>query len=336
MARARTLSRLAYPKRLRVGLAVNDKKGAYAAMSQSEMYSGSELRLDDLPALPQSRTIAMIAPKIWQDERVVALWLGGSLAAGTGDAYSDIDLRVAVPPADLAAWKASDLHMLFDDPPLARQFVPLGEDAFLHHLILPNGDILDLLVQSDEDAPGDEPVLVLGRRSAAFAERLAASNSAPSPASPTAGESVTGEAVRDLVVAFWVNSHKHRKVLHRGLDLMFPAASYANWQMLMRMWYISATGRDTTPMHFSGIHGLTELVKAVESANGTLPLELCGAPTRTRAEICAAIERYQDTISQLGRRLAEQFGFEYPAALEDVVRRDWRAFRASSTGAPLP
>lgn len=329
MARSRTLSELAYPKRLRVRLAVSEKTGAHAAMSQSDISTGPELRLDSLPALPQARTIAMIAPRVWQDEHVVALWLGGSLAAGTGDAYSDIDLRVAVLPADLAAWRTSDLHTLFDAPPLARHFVPLDEDTFLHHLILPNGDILDLLVQSDERAPGDELTLVLGCRSEAFAERLAASNS--TPVSAATSEAVTGEAVRELVVAFWVNSHKHRKVLHRGLDLMFPAASYANWHMLMRMWYISATGRDTTPMHFSGIHGLTELVKAVESANGTLPLELCGAPTRTRAEICAAIERYQDTISQLGRRLAERYNFAYPVALEDVVRRDWQAFRARET-----
>lgn len=298
-------------------------------MSQSDMYTGSDLRLDGLPALPQSHTIESIALKVWRDERMVALWLGGSLAAVTGDAYSDIDLRVAVPPADLAAWKEFDFHRLFDGPPLARQFVPLGEDAFIHHMILPNGDILDLLVQSDERAPGDEPILVLGCRSEIFAERLTANNHTPESAS--ASEPVTGEAVRELVVAFWVNSHKHRKVLHRGLDLMFPAASYTNWHMLMRLWYISATGHDTTPMNFSGIHGLTELVKAVESAYGTLPLELCGAPTRTRAEICAAIERARDVVSQLGRRLAEQYHFEYPAALEDTVRRDWQAFRASDT-----
>jgi predicted nucleotidyltransferase len=30
------------------------------------------------------------------DERIVAAWLGGSLAAGTADGYSDVDLRVAV------------------------------------------------------------------------------------------------------------------------------------------------------------------------------------------------------------------------------------------------
>ncbi len=296
-------------------------------MSELDIYS--KLRLDNLPALPQSRTIAMIAPRVWQDERVVAIWLGGSLAAGAGDLYSDIDLRVAVPPADLAVWKASDRYALFDGSPLARQFVPLGDHSFIHHMILPSGDILDLLVQSDEVAPGDEPVLVLGCRSVAFAERLDANHHAP--ASASINDPVTGEAVRELVVAFWVNSHKHRKVLHRGLDLMFPSATYANWHMLMRMWFISATGHDTTPANFSGIHGLTELVKAVELAYGKLPLELYGAPTQTRVEICDVIERYQETVSQLGRRLAERYGFEYPTELEDVVRQDWIAFRSAST-----
>jgi len=36
------------------------------------------------------------AATLHADERVVAAWLGGSLAAGTADAYSDVDLRVAV------------------------------------------------------------------------------------------------------------------------------------------------------------------------------------------------------------------------------------------------
>jgi hypothetical protein len=282
-----------------------------------------DLRLDDLPPLPQAAAIRLVAPRLWQSEQVVAIWLGGSLAAGTGDSYSDIDLRIAVAPTHLPDWETSDLHDVLSGPPLARHFVSLGEGLFLHHAILQSGDILDLLVQSAEVAPGDEPVLVLGCRDDAFAERLISSNHIPS----SHGNPVTSEVVRELVVAFWINSHKHRKVLHRGLDLMFPAASYANWYMLMRMWHISVTGNDTSPRHFSGIHGLTELVHAVESVYGTGPLALCGSPTRTRNEICDAIERYQETVSQLGRRLAEQYDFEYPTALEDIVRRDWIAFR---------
>jgi len=257
----------------------------------------------------------------------VAIWLGGSLAAGTGDLYSDIDLRVAVSPEDLAEWEPSDLQSVLDWPALARQLVKLGDGAFIHHMILRSGDILDLLVQSSEAAPVNEPVLILGCRDNALAERLASSIQAPKVEHTPA----TGEAVRELVVAFWINSHKHRKVLHRGLDLMFPAASYANWYMLMRMWYIDATGRDTNSYHFSGIHGLTDLVHAVESLNGIEPLTLCGAPTQTREEICDAIERYQETISSLGRRLAERFEFEYPSDLENIVRRDWIAYRAACT-----
>ena len=293
-------------------------------MSDSNMRMRPDLRLDDLPSLPQSQTIRALAPRLWENEQVVAIWLGGSLAAGTGDPYSDIDLRVAVSPDDLPAWESADLQSILDGPALARQLVKLGDSAFIHHMILQNGDILDLLVQSAEAAPVSEPVLMLGCRDDAFAERLASSKQAPD----TTPTPATGEAVRELVVAFWINSHKHRKVLHRGLDLMFPAATYANWHMLMRMWYIDATGCDATSYHFSGIHGLTELVHAIEEVYGNEPLALCGAPTQTREEICDAIERYQDTVSLLGRRLAERYGFEYPADLENTVRRDWIAFRA--------
>jgi hypothetical protein len=296
-------------------------------MSDSTASEQADLCLDDLPPLPQSQAIRILAPRLWQNEQVVAIWLGGSLAAGTGDPYSDIDLRVAVPPEDLPEWETSDLQSILDGPALARQLVKLGDGAFIHHMILQNGDILDLLVQSSKAAPGDEPVLVLGCRDANLAERLASSNQAPAPIKTP----VTVEAVRELVVAFWVNSHKHRKVLHRGLDLMFPAASYANWYMLMRMWYIDATSCDTSSYHFSGIHGLTELVHAVESVNGMEPLTLCGAPTQTREEICDAIERYQGTVSLLGRRLAERYGFDYPTDLENTVRRDWKTFRTAST-----
>jgi nucleotidyltransferase-like protein len=288
-------------------------------------YAHTDLRLDTLPALPQSETIRALAPRLWRDEHVVAVWLGGSMANGAADIYSDIDLRVAVPPADAPAWKTADLDALLGAPPLARHFVGLGEGSFLHHLVVANGDILDLLIQSVDVTPGPEPILVLGCRDESFAGRLAASNHA----APSTDAPVSGDTVRELIVAFWVNSHKHRKVLSRNLDLMFPAAAHANWRMLMSLWHIEATGYDTSPRHFSGIHGLTELVHAVEGAYGSEPLDVCGMPTRNREEICAAIERAQEVAARLGRSLADRYGFAYPVALEDVTRQSWRAFRAS-------
>src|SRR5690348_15427387 len=118
------------------------------SMSDSNAQSQAELQLDDLPPLPQSQAIRDLAPRLWKNEQVAAVWLGGSLAAGTGDIYSDIDLRVAVPAEDLAEWETSDLHSILDGPALARQLVKLGDGAFIHHMILRSGDILDLLVQS--------------------------------------------------------------------------------------------------------------------------------------------------------------------------------------------
>jgi len=46
---------------------------------------------DRLDAFIEHATIALRA-----DERIVAAWLVGSMAAGTADAYSDVDLRIAV------------------------------------------------------------------------------------------------------------------------------------------------------------------------------------------------------------------------------------------------
>src|SRR5579859_206688 len=127
--------------------------------------SHSDLRLERLPPLPQSQTIRAVASRLWRDERIVAIWLGGSLAAGTADPYSDIDLRIAVAPSDITSWEAPDLDTFLGGPPLARQFLRFGESSFLHHLIVQNGDIIDLLVQSAEVNPDSEAVLILGCRS---------------------------------------------------------------------------------------------------------------------------------------------------------------------------
>jgi predicted nucleotidyltransferase len=292
-------------------------------MSELAANESHKLRLDGLPDLPQIATLRELAARLWRDERVIAVWLGGSLASGAGDKYSDLDVRVAVARDDLSAWDKPDFAALFGAEPLARFLIHLGSAAFLHHLVIANGDILDLEFRAADIAPADEPSLVLGCRDEEFATRLAAANHEPEPDDVPA----TPEAVSELLETFWVNNHKHRKVLYRNLDLMFPAAVHANWQLLMRLWYIAATGNEVRSYHFVGIHGLTELVRAVEASFGHEPLDICGMPCRTREEICAIIERAQDVVAQLGRELAARYGCEYPLALEEVARAGWRAFR---------
>jgi hypothetical protein len=97
--------------------------------------------------------------------------------------------------------------------------------------------------------------------------------------------------------------------------------------MLMRLWFIQATGQDTTAEHFGGIHGLTTLVKAVEGSEGSTALALFGAAVQSREEIYTAIERHHVAVAQVGRQLAKRYAVDYPTSLEQMVTTQWREFR---------
>ncbi|MDE2991567.1 MAG: nucleotidyltransferase domain-containing protein [Chloroflexota bacterium] len=55
------------------------------------------------PDSPQLHLIEAACAVLGRDPRVVAAWIGGSIAAGTADRWSDVDLRLAVEESDLAA-----------------------------------------------------------------------------------------------------------------------------------------------------------------------------------------------------------------------------------------
>ncbi len=282
------------------------------------------LQLSNLPDLPQRASIVEAASNIWPDAGIVALWLGGSLARGTGDLFSDVDFRVAVTPEQLAPWKIPRLEHIFTHTALVGQAVmQFGDDAVLHHLMLSNGEIFDFFVQSATRLPTREPLLILGCRSEEFERKLAGQNSIP----PVERQAVDGKVVRELLVSFWINSHKHRKVLHRGLDVMATLGLHIEQSLLLRLWYIDVSGQDCGDVRRQTIHSLTEVVHTIERAMGSQALALLGTPMRDRQELCQAIERNRQAVSQhLGPRLARQYGFEYPAALEEAVLRGWEVF----------
>ncbi len=121
----------------------------------------TELQLSSLPNLPQREAIAEVASNLWQDVGVVALWVGGSLASGAGDHFSDVDFRVAVVPDQLARWKAPRFEQLFTRASIVGWLVlQFGNEALLHHLVLSNGVIFDFFVQSTTRRPTQEPLLI--------------------------------------------------------------------------------------------------------------------------------------------------------------------------------
>jgi len=285
----------------------------------------SELSFDGLPDIPQVQTLARMASGIWDHEDVVALWVGGSLATGRADAYSDIDLRVAVRPARVSAWRDPDFVALLSVPCVGSYFRAFGEAAFLYHLLLANGDIYDFFVQTTEREPFGEPVVVLGCRDDDFAARLDQTPKTVDRELPIADPPI----IRQQIVDFWVNSHKHRKVLHRGLDLLLLTGLHNDRSALTRLWNVLATGRDSGN-RAPTIHGLTAIMRAVDELMGPDALRIVGGPTANREDICSAVEQIRDEVSRVGRLLAERLGFDYPDVLEETVRSGWSTFRAEA------
>jgi hypothetical protein len=286
-----------------------------------------ELNLSHLPDLPQRDTIGEVAATLWQQPAVLAIWLGGSLARGAGDVYSDIDLRVAVAPADLTPWETPEFEQLFAySPVVGQQFLRFGDEAFLHHLILANGVLIDFYVQSSECELAPEPHQVLGCRSDILAVRLAESQTELPTIAPLPPR---GEALRNLLVDFWINSYKHCKVLHRNLDLLCLRRIHVERDLLLRLWYVQVSGKDYGAARET-IHSQSDIVHTVERVRGVETLYTLGAPTRNRGELVEVIKLHHELVSQLGHELAERYGFAYPSALEATVLENWQSFVESS------
>lgn len=290
----------------------------------------SDRTLDQLPDLPQLAPLRRLAPRLWRRPEVLAMWLGGSLARGGGDAYSDVDLRLGVRPEALEGWRAPDFGELFEGACVGHQYHAVVEEGCLHILVLDGGAIYDLWIQATAEDTFDEPPLVLGCRDAAYERLLAAKADVPPPGEGREHPPAEAEGVRRVLEDFWINSHKHAKILHRGLDLASLTGVLDERGVLLRLWYILATGRDSGQRP-SSIFRLAFLHRALWARfGGERVLAVLGAPLSSPAELHRGVETLRDEIAGAGRELARRLGFPYPHALEATVRRGWREFLSGS------
>jgi len=285
--------------------------------------NSNELVLPVFPNLPQSASLKRVAEKLWEHEDVAAIWLGGSFARGEADLYSDVDLRVALYPGAKERWVDLDqsrLSDLFGTEVVGCMPLSFG-DALLFHLVLANGEIYDLWIQTTEQAPSQEESVVLGCRDDEFARKL--KEIKPSDyLKPTVADA---DAVQKLLASFWINTIKHSKVLHRELDMVAQNGITMERSLIVRLWYILATGSDPTVARPT-IHTLTDLDRVVTSSIGQRCLPFTGGPMTSRAEILQAIESNRKEVERVGRTLADRLGFEYPEALERTARQSWQLY----------
>ena len=279
------------------------------------------LRFSSLPDSPQIDSLKQIASNLWRNQEVRAIWVEGSVALGTADPYSDVDLRLAVPADRLRSWEMPDLTAYFEDRCIACQRLFRSDEGILLHLLLDTGEMYDLGIQAVQQVAPCESTVVLGCRDPELAAKLAES---PDNSTESRCKEPDPALIRQVIVEFWLNSHKHRKVLHRGLDPMVIVGLHTERTILVRLWAIDSTGQDygaTRPT----IHSLTPQVRSVQDTVQN-PLGILGGPGRSREELMAMITRNRDEVSLVGRALAVRYTFDYPENVEATVRDGWRAF----------
>lgn len=282
------------------------------------------MEFEALPDLPQVEVLKRIVSRLWSRAEVQAVWIGGSFGQVNADLYSDVDLRIAVLSTHVDDWTDLDLPVLFEGRCVAHTRSTFTGCGILHHLILDTGDLYDLWVQDVQIISVDEPIRILGCRDPKLADVLRKSSGS---SIPTHRPPPDAHRLRQEIVGFWMNSHKHRKVLHRGLDPLVIVGLQAERTLLLRLWSFHAGDYDTDDRQPS-IHTLSAQVRSsIESREHML--EIMGAPGRTRSELLRLIELHRDEISRVGRDLAKRYPFDYPAELERTVRAVWRDFLSS-------
>lgn len=230
-----------------------------------------------LPPIAQDVLAALAA-----DGRVSRVWLGGSHARGTADAYSDIDLCIAAPE-----WSPESLGGLW----LAGQRMTMAGQPFWHGM-LHDGTILDVMV---------------GEPYEGYQEQALPSAVGPPPGQPEPS---------GIAMEFWLNSYKHRKVIVRGLWPMAIYGIHHDRLVLLRMWTQEATGEDPGPPAFS-IFGMTPLVRAHV---GDERARCLGMPCRDLEELVEAIHALRDEASRVMRASDAKWGIAWPKRLEALVR----------------
>ena len=274
---------------------------------------------------PHAELIRKMAGLCYADESIQAIWVGGSLAAGHGDHFSDVDFRIAVGPGQAGSWTSPDWDRYLPLRPAGGLLLRFGEQSLLHHLVLADGTIVDFYVQ-DTTAKNHEPdVVILACRSAEFRATL---EQFARPADPLV-RAIDGAAARQFFVDYWILTHKQAKAMARKYDEFAFAGIYLERLALLRALYMVQTGSDIDAR--PTLHMLGAMHKGLEGKLTAQQHSMLGLPSTTPGETAAVIEAIRAEMAQAGRLLAERHGFAYPYELQEVVLRTWDEHKQAIT-----
>ncbi|MFN8442950.1 MAG: nucleotidyltransferase domain-containing protein [Caldilineaceae bacterium] len=285
-----------------------------------------ELNLTQLPQLPQAEFLHQLAPALWQRPEVQAVWLEGSMGRGNADLYSDVDLYVAVDTQALDEWRTLDVAALFGKHYAAHLVSNFAEDFFVYHVYLQAGGIYDLHIQPRNRQLPKAQRLILGCHDPAFRTELLAAAPDDANAQLFPAQPIDPDALSKLFIFFWINVDKGRKLLFRDQDFTIYPGLHLFRTTLARLLFMEETGTDCGDITRITIHGLKATAAVLNPNRSPKVGQLMGAAATNRVEMCQAQSDLQEEVARVGRVLAERHGIDYPAALEQVVMKNWREF----------
>jgi predicted nucleotidyltransferase len=275
-----------------------------------------QVNFELVPNLPQKKFLIHVVEGLWQDPSIIAVWLGGSLARGQGDRNSDVDLRVALRPEKYARMPSGATPLF--EMAVVHQRLEFAEDSTLHHMLLRNGQIYDLFVQSTSRRPTSEHRLVLACRDALFGDSL---SHGVDP--QTTFKTAAPPAVRQVIEGYWLGLLKHKKVIARGLGIVAWEGEHRLRCLLLQLYYILATGNDCGDPLRMTIHSMSPAVRSIQAEIGPLALAMLGKPTRTVEELTDSAMQIAREVARVGRLLSTRLNFDYPTEAERVVADSW-------------
>jgi hypothetical protein len=285
----------------------------------------SDIDLGSLEHAPHANLIRDMASKCSADSSIQAIWVGGCLAAGRGDAYSDVDFRIAVEPGQVDEWTNPDWEQYLPIHPCGGVLMRFGEQALLHHLVLADSTIVDFYVQDTTRQNPEPNLVILACRNAEFREML---EGFAHPAAVLVRE-IDGTVVRQFYVDYWITTHKEMKALARKYDHFSFVGLYLERMALLRAWYMQAVGKDIDSR--VTLHMLGALHKGLDGKLTEHQHNILGLPSRTPEETIAVIEALRMEMARVGRWLADRHSFAYPHELEEVVWRFWNEHKEAAT-----
>jgi predicted nucleotidyltransferase len=231
------------------------------------------------------------------DERIVAVLLYGSHAAGTADESSDLDLGVVAADGRLD-------EVIREREALIRA---IGEPLFLDdfgnpanvHAILAGGQVVELILSSASELEVEGPYRVL------------LDKAGPEPKAKVGEAAPSAEEVRRLVYAFWHDVEHVATALRRRQPLWAHGGLEQLRATCLRLARLRAgADREDDEPYWKVDEALDPPVRAALLAT-IMPPE----PAQIRDAALALVRLYQS----LAEPMASQHGFEYPSELDALV-----------------